>query len=572
MKKILILFLIPFIIFSCQNDEYEAPSEFTSLAWRSNFGNWRDTLLHRTDRGNYVAFTDFSTGAVEHSWIIQEGDEIITGLNIPRNEYTQEFKESLKQFINNPGATVTNEHAIGVVCNNVPTTTVKLLNVFNDSVAFESSEGVISTVFDEERGKWVIEKDFTVYVYDTIVANHTIEKDGVVYAASDVSADGSAAEISGFEVLEIEAGETVDFVEKSNVEISRPSTRTLSIFDVNDLNTPFQSYTENLSLLPPESDIIRSHTFTNLGEFVTRLSFTRQVDRDNNLFVGDNEIYRAPVLIRVKKSTTPITVQGDVSSSLENGSIPLTFNAGFESLDANIVSSFKVDVDGTDNPVQSVEISPTDPSVLIITTATPIYTTDSNVSVSFDASVELGSPSFENNVAAFTAPVITQRENILNNPALTEFSQTNWAIGGNAGHTTATSYEFENSIERAFVGSSSLKIKIDGENKAIRIVSANSGSNIQLEAGAAYRFSFKVYLESGTLDWILGPFLGSTPWWGVNTGDNFGMIPTGRWVEIVSNKVVSSGLDTGTMQLWVRSATDATFYVDDFQVAPAFLP
>ncbi|MGY6648363.1 hypothetical protein [Wenyingzhuangia sp. IMCC45574] len=510
MKKIINILTIASLILSvssCKEDEYEVPSEYSSLAWYTSLGTLTDSPTRSiSEKGNYVSFADFSSGAVEHYWYIKKGDYFLKG-NLPQNNggaLSAEVKERLQNFIQNPGDTVITDKSIAVMTNNLPFTEVRLYNVYNDSIAFESTNpnvGTVTPIKDEETGKWIIDKTFRINVYDTIVPGIKVYKDGV-----ELVPDAS-------NVIDIEAGDLLTIEDASNLENSRPTDRRFALRKSSDASAVIEE--TDAAGSPPEFILPKSYdfTFVELGDFTTEIDLQRgQFDPGSSgVVLGQHNppIFFGPT-IRVGKSTKPL----DPISVGENvaGNIAVKFPGGFvaEDLDlAALASAFSVTINGTTATVEAVSIATNDPSVLEIQLTESVYDGDIAL-VSYDASSPVVSRSFENPTVAFTdlnAPPFKQEFFINSDGSFAEGGfeaaiDTDWESTGHATLSRVTVASPIDPLNVTDVSPTGNVIRMElnyarAEGGGSRNqVGMQSTQPIELVEGANYKLKFKYYFAS----------------------------------------------------------------------------
>ncbi|KAA5824792.1 hypothetical protein FPF71_08915 [Algibacter amylolyticus] len=169
-----ILFLLPIILItSCNEDDYETPPSFTDLfiTMSSGANEVRDSEVNQ-----FFSFSDISAGALVTEWTIPDNSFFLEGPipnNLPHHD----------SYIKEPVTNTSNEKTVSVLFKKGNSDTrIKYYGEFADSTSYRynvfdvetntSIEDTIATVNID--GKWIAEHEFSIDVYDTVVAKPEI--------------------------------------------------------------------------------------------------------------------------------------------------------------------------------------------------------------------------------------------------------------------------------------------------------------------------------------------------------------------------------------------------------------
>ena len=171
MKNILkFLFLLPIILItSCENDDNDRPPSFTDLfiTMTSGASEIRDSEVNQ-----YFSFSDISAGVMNGKWTIPENTFFLRG-PIPNN------LDNHDNFIIEPRSNVSNDKTVHVLFKKGNTETkIGYYGEFADSTSYvyERFDFITNSIFLDTiatkniNGKWIAEHEFTIDVYDTVVA------------------------------------------------------------------------------------------------------------------------------------------------------------------------------------------------------------------------------------------------------------------------------------------------------------------------------------------------------------------------------------------------------------------
>ncbi|WP_299668259.1 hypothetical protein [uncultured Polaribacter sp.] len=344
MKKIHILYVLIILLFTnCNNEDYIAPSGyFSSFLWFTSKGF--DASNYNTNLNSYVGFTDLSKNAISHSWSIPSGTSLL--------ENTFSEKDSIyTDFIKEAGPLTIKEDLLNVLFTEPGVKEIVLNNVFKDSVA-ESTK--------QEDGTWLVEKTFTVTVYDDVKPAFQILRGTEIVLDIDETDMPDISNQASWKKLTIEAGEELVFLDKTVV--GQPNLRTWT-FDGGNIPT---SVLDSVGVL-----------YNSLGNFSGGSITSSRTDVESAVSIATKLI---PVNIEVIPSTKPFVINGEI---VENESEVLSFNVTGEV--ANVTGeegNFTVHVvnmaAGFDQniPVSSVTINSNDATQIDLVLTQPIFNTD----------------------------------------------------------------------------------------------------------------------------------------------------------------------------------------------------
>ncbi|WP_159086047.1 hypothetical protein [Flavobacterium faecale] len=475
MKKIIKItapLLLLFVAIGCGNRDYVVPSTFSDAGFYSTYGKG---LNKSAVVGDYATFQDISQGAIFHTWEIEEGNEILTG-PIAQSAKTYD------KYIKNPGQTKTEDKTINVLFNkgNI-ITKIKMFDVFNEMVTFRRDEkpivpypinnegGDIVAVLQTEgpwAGKYVLEIEIIVDVYDTVVPKMILTQKGTVV---DHTVAGA--------FIDIKAGEAVQLQDISATvpNTSRPDGRTWKFTDAEGKQV-FSSQNENLSL-----------QFKKLGIYRGTLTATRSASDNIN---GSSTIYEIPISFRVIQSDQPYFQSGAIKS-LVTSIIQVPMSTSIEPGFADQKSFFTVKVNGVVFPVTSVNLDAVNESVVNINVG-KLYPAD-KVTISYAGGSIKSSD--DRNLVPFTDKAVTVFDpNFLGTDAggFEDLFGATWVASNNNSGTISYS------TEQKLTGTSSIKAVAQGSERA-RFQSTGNGTSkvFNLVAGTTYTIRYSRFVKSG---------------------------------------------------------------------------
>ncbi|WP_366183118.1 hypothetical protein [Flavobacterium ovatum] len=469
--KIIAPILLVFVAVGCGNQDYVVPSTYSDAGFYSTYGKGDNkTAVY----GSYETFQDVSQGAIYHTWEIEEGNEFLKG-PIPQGAKTYDH------LIANPGQTKTEEKTINVLFKkgNI-TSKVKMFNVFNEPVTFRRGPasiyannpgGDVVAVLQTEgqwAGKYVLEIDIIVDVYDLVVPDLSISQNGTIIDHKQVGA-----------FIDLKAGEKLEFKDLSALvpNTSRPTGRTWKITNIATGAVIVSSQLEIASII-----------FKKLGTFSATLTASRAATEN---VPGSSTIYEIPIQFRVGPSDQPFVQAGSIKT-LVDGTIQLPLSADIEPGFADQKSFFTVKVNGISFPINSVTQNATNESILDIKVIGKLYPADV-VTISYAAGSIKSSD--ERNLVAFTDKAVVNYDlNFLGTAAggFEDVFGATWVASNNNSGTISYS------TEQKLTGSSSIKAVAQGVERARFQSSGNGTSKVfNLVAGTTYTIRYSRFVKSG---------------------------------------------------------------------------
>lgn len=492
----LIIFILTITAFfySCEKmDEYIQPNVFSdAVVYTSQFQNEQ----YRIGINDFISFSDLSQNATSHTWKIPEGSFFIKG------DISNSDTDLDKYIIGDQ--TESSEKTVHVLFKKGGIYPVRLYNTFNDSVPFAEKVGDI----------YVLDTTFMVDVYDTIVAQAMIRKDGVEIPF-------------GNDTIYLEAGSFLEFVDLSTV--GRPNSRTWQIIGESNTIT--------------STDSVAKIMFRKLGNYT--VSF--QSSRVGQNMPGDWDDLQIPNPIKVIKSTQPFILYGNIYEE-EDQSIKVPFTGEFEPF-TNKEEFFTVMVNGVEFPILSVQPDQNDFSTLSIILKDRIYRSDS-ILISYSGGELIstdGRPaeSFEN------VKVVMHDINMLSE-AVYGFED-----GGASWSYLEGTAEYEFTTEKAYSGDYSLKIVVSNNDNVK--VQCDKGL-FDLEEGKTYDIQYKTWIDPSSTGSALNVWM--LPTWNPQLLLWIPDIEKGKWVTVKHEYTAGPGRTD--QFLMVHPYENGTYYFDDF--------
>ncbi|MCW2120739.1 carbohydrate binding domain-containing protein [Flavobacterium sp. 7A] len=545
MKKIVnivVPMLLVFFAIGCGNQDYIIPSSFSDAGFYSTYGKseYKSAVV-----GSYSTFQDVSQGAIYHTWEIEEGNEFLKG-PIPQNAKTYE------NLIETPGKTLTEDKTINVLFKkgNI-TSKVKMFDVFNEPVTFRRGPapsyannpgGDVVAVLQTEGpwvGKYVLELDIIVDVFDTVVPDLSISQNGT---ALDYKQAGS--------FIDLKAGDKLDFKDLSALvpNTSRPTGRGWKITNIDTGVVIVSSTLEAPSII-----------FKKLGTFKATLTASRASSEN---IPGSTTLYEIPLQFRVGPSDQPFIQTGSIKTLLD-GTIQVPLNADIEPGFADQKSFFTVKVNGTTLPINTVVQNATNESTLDIKVSGKLYPADV-VTISYAGGGIKSSD--DRNLTAFTdKPVNNYDPNLLGTDVggFEDVFGNTWIANGN--NTGTISY----STEQKLGGLTSLKAVATGSQRA-RFASSGAGVSkvFNLIGGTTYTVKYSRYVKSGTVATGDKIYL-ITPQTQINsTTQSFDLVnDINQWKTYEFDFTPTDNLSGQSFYIQLNPG-EAVVYYDNFYIAP----
>lgn len=510
MKNIfkIIIVLVTFAFIACEK-EYVVPSEFSDVGWYTSlFRDNPDTWNVGVD--NFISFTDASVNELEHVWEIPEGAFFLKG---PISRSDTVFTDK----IIHKGEQTTTDKTIHVLfTRGGGKHTVKLTNLFSDSVAFRGLDTIPAT--RQPDGTWLYEAEFEIDVYDTIQAQAVIRQDGVIIDHEDT--------------VYVENGNSIDFIDMTTV--GRPDTRSFRVGNTTG------------------SDSVSTLILKNLGVFEAVF----QASRSGENVPSDYDQYKFPNPIKVTPSSLPFELAGEIME-IEDQIIRVPFSGEFNPITVNAsqIGFFTVDIDGTEFAISTLGLKSDDASVLEIKLVEQIYKSD-NITITLADGSAMEAADTRSPIPFADEPVSMFQHDIA--PVDIYGFETgheafvdNWE---NIGTNTITD-------EKAASGTYSMKMEAVAGNWTAW--ESSGGSDIAkfdfTAAGGEIEFKYKLWIDPATTQTFYAPwFLPSwKQFWSSMPAER------GEWVEVV--KTWTPGDTPGSFIYW-RVNQAGILYIDDIRV------
>ncbi|SFD24413.1 hypothetical protein [Algibacter pectinivorans] len=284
MKNVLkFLFLIVSIfITSCNSDDYETPPAFTDLFITMSSGN---NEIRDSEVNQFFSFSDVSAGALVTRWTIPENSFFLEG-PIPNNLPNHD------NYIKEPITNVSNDKTVSIMFKKGNSDTrIEYYGEFADSTSYiyniydldlnQSMEDTIATV--NINGKWVAEHEFSIDVYDTVVAKPEIR-----YLNETI------IDYENTTAITLNVGEQIIFEDLSNFVVdnnARPNTTTWRVVtneeDEDDRVTILSNTLNRAGDF--EKKIIDTITFNQVGDYkielLARRIRTETLRESNDTFI-----------------------------------------------------------------------------------------------------------------------------------------------------------------------------------------------------------------------------------------------------------------------------------------------
>lgn len=526
MKNIFLISVVLIASFwACQDDDYDAPNEFSDVGIYTSQG-LSPLAINIFD---YITFANLSQGYTHHEWTIDEGNFFIEGPFAWRDSM-----EVYEERIINPGETTSTEKTINVYFKQSGFQNVRMFNIFDEYVEFRGfQDGAPYTMKSENvNGKWVIDTTFTVKVYDTIIPE------------IEVRQAGALLDLESTDTIYVEAGDVLEFTDVTT--IGEPTGRFWWV------RTPSIEGVEPETVASSNQEVANI-VFKKLGVFEAGVNVTRSGQN----IPGDGETLVIERPIKVIPSSKPFELTGTIAEQ-EDETIRIPFNGEFAPF-FNAEAFFEVKVNGTLFPIASVAVNDDDATFIDIVLQDPIYRPDV-ITVSLLDGSGIQSTDTRTPVSFTDVPVAMHDVNLLGpNFGSFEDAGASWqpfapAWGANQGGLEWTT-------ERAYHGDYSMKMTMtNGERCAAE---AYLDQPIIFEPGVTYEVKYWLYIESTTNRpgsfalWFLNQW--AQHWGNINQ-------PVGQWVEMSYEITDWSPLARLYHRINPVAGADMVVYFDNFYI------
>lgn len=374
MKKIILYSALSLVLATvgCE-DEYEAPDTLCDVTWIVN--QIPSSSMER-NQGDFMSILDCSINPSSHMWSIEEGNCILNSGFDDDSELTD--------YINaeKTAALETTDELINVLFNNPGTNKIRLYNTFEEKVTWNGSVPLTS-YYDEEIDKWVIDTCLEVYVFEII------EPAAAVYKVITEEIDGETISTDSL-ILEMGTGENYVAYELEDSaswkEISLMAGESLKVVDISTTGEATgRAWSFAGGSISSSSDSIATVYFYSLGNFRVH-GLTGSRSWPNPVLSVRNNI---PLRITVGKSTLPFTASATSGASEQSdetiylplsgqiGSVPLGAEADFTVHVSNTTSGYDADI-----AVKSISKNSSDATQLAIVLTEAIYNSD-DITISY---------------------------------------------------------------------------------------------------------------------------------------------------------------------------------------------
>ncbi|WP_162555799.1 SwmB domain-containing protein [Reichenbachiella versicolor] len=551
MKKIhaYIVFLFAIVMSGCQEDEYTPPNEVTDVSWYMSEELVEDTL--RVSLNDFMSFMDLSQGEESHEWIIDKGNQYLSG-----NFFGS---DSLHLFVNEKLDTLSNEQTIHVLFNNAGLNNVRLHNTYKDSVSYNGA-----TPFPSESSQgsdlWTIDTTFLVKVYDNIYPIIEIQQEGKTILKVDENEFPSSDSIANWPIVEVESGDALTYIDRTVK--GEPSKRIW-----------VASAQGNIESIDEQSTQI---IYSGIGKTVAagRLILSREDPLPKATVVK-----QIPLRVSIVKSTKPFEISGDVSL-VDNLTLSFNVTGIVEDIPTEEKDNFVVHVTnaeaGFDSEIAVSAVS-FDNSTISLTLESQVYNTDV-ITLSYIGGNVLGDS--ERTLASFAATDVKIEEGvnlIASTWAGFEDVNTNQRAAFAAGYWVGVSNDsyvfYQRDESMKFEGTASMKYSSGATGITdVRTLQGVKMGTFNIPAGT-YTFSTMVYLEPGntmtTLRWTPANYAGTV----FNLDIDISGVTRGQWEEVSGEIDLDAPLEGNDRwdfkvvpAINPADAIDQVFYMDNYSV------
>ncbi len=515
--NLLMVIAILAVIFTACNkdDEYEQPNTFSDVGWYVAYpvNPLPDTLLANKD--NYITFSNLSQNFTSHKWEIESGNFF---LEKPIKREDSIFDDKII------GSGSTADKTAAVLFRKSGFNKVTLRNTFPEKVTFRGPDDLTIEADSIAPGQWVLEKEFVVDVYDTIVPKIRIEQKGEVKNHE-----------SATDTIFVEAGDSLEFFDET--EIGRPDDWTWNVAGSSSTEQNPSIVLKKLGIFPENKVTFR---------------------RSGNNIPTDWETYEIPVPIRVIPSSQPFQLFGTITE-LEDQLIKIPFNGEFAPF-IDQEQFFTVTLNGVENTNFILSINPDDATILDLQFNETIYRSD-EIIIAYNGngtlqSTDTRSPElFSETVSMFQHEAVVYD---FEDPS----THLNWTPHASNLPTTSMAI----SSEQAASGTYSIRLEgtADGAWSAFE----NVVDQFSLRSDTAVQLEFKFYKETGDYA-MFGPWInqaGETRnqfWTNIGTSGNS---PSGEWVTFRNDATWNAPSDADDYEFFMRYNRAGIIYFDDIRI------
>jgi len=289
-NKLLVLFSLPVIIFtSCENNDYEEPQSFTDLFITMSSGA---NVIRDSQVDQYFSFSDVSAGVLVTKWTIPENTFFLDGPipnNLPKHD----------SYIKEPISNISNDKTVHILFKKGNSDTkIKYYGEFADSTSYiyETFDFILNAPVRDTiqtinvNGKWIAEHEFSLDVYDTVVAKPEIRY-----------LNGTILDYENVSNVTLNTGDKLVIEDLSNVlpnNNARPDNATFRV--VTNEDDESDQVTIRSRTLQRDGDLskrlIDTITFNTVGDF--KLELIARRERTETL-KASNDTFVVPTIFKV---------------------------------------------------------------------------------------------------------------------------------------------------------------------------------------------------------------------------------------------------------------------------------
>ncbi|WP_343329623.1 hypothetical protein [Polaribacter staleyi] len=351
-KNLLYAFSLLLLIISCNNNDYEIPSEeISDLYILTSAGV--NTVTMRTEVNNFFSLSDISQGTLERKWTINEGDFFLQG---PLPDKLPNYDD----YIINAGDTVSKDQTVHVMFKKGDSLTkVKYYGVFKDSTEFEfnvsydnlTAAFIPDTIRTKKiEDKWIAEYTYLIDVYDTVVATPELRR-----------LDETIIDHKNTASMTVKFGDQIIIEDLSAKLIDNNARPQITKFRMHTLEEDEEARTGySVSNFDREGDftkrIIDTLQFSRLGEYQLELTASRLRDEDLG---ASSDVYDVPMIFNVVPLDEDLVLDTTVRAvaELDDNRISIPISSRLKAIEGNVLNDFTVKVDGTVVPTTNVSIA-----------------------------------------------------------------------------------------------------------------------------------------------------------------------------------------------------------------------
>ena len=352
MKHINLVIALLFLSFfvGCEDDGYDAPNEFSDVAWYNSIYPGKP---YNVELGGYISFMDLSQGSLSHEWSIELNNHFLK----PGFKDT----DSLPLFIDPKMGLTTANQTVHILFMNQGLNKVHFRNTFKDSVSYKGTKKLHPK---KEGNVWVIDTTFMVDVFVDLKPAFKVFKGD--QEALSISEDDmpKIEDKATWPTVEVEAGDALKFVDMTKID--RPNGR---------------GWILNGGKPTTSTDSVATISYFSLGEYEAgQFRSIRSGDRP------ETTVWKTiPMKVKVIPSSKPFVFIGNlkeavnetISFNITGEAVPFSGQEGFFTVHVTNPNGFNANI-----PVASAKVNDTDATIIDLKLSKPIYSTDA-ITVSY---------------------------------------------------------------------------------------------------------------------------------------------------------------------------------------------